>query len=93
MILVDIENEELETRNKKGGGTYQVQAAYIHTVDRAGRPERYPRQVSVFPPRDDHNGAVPYKVGSYTISDASIVVENGFIALGFVSLTPVKKPS
>ncbi|OZY85475.1 hypothetical protein CBP51_00020 [Cellvibrio mixtus] len=51
-IAIDIESANLETRNKKGGGTYQVQEAFAHTTDNHGNPRRYPERINIFPPKD-----------------------------------------
>lgn len=88
-LLVDIENEELETRQGKKGD-YQIQKAYVHTVDRNGSPERYPREVSIFPQKDPQGRAVPYKPGAYTVDPRSFRVNNGFLDLAFLQLVPAE---
>lgn len=90
-IAIDVESSELETRNKKGGGTYQVQACYVHTVDRNGKPNRYPEKAYLFPPRDSQGNGVPYKQGSYVLSPQSIRVSNGFMELAFPQLIPISE--
>lgn len=90
MIKIDIESEAIELRNKKAGGTYSIQRAYLHTTDYDGTPKRYPEEISIFPRKNDNGDVVPYKKGTYTISDSSFKVDNGFLALGFPSLSPVK---
>ena len=91
MITIDIETQDLETRKKRDGGTYQVQSAYVHLFDRNGQPERYPRQISVFPPKDPSGNSVPYKPGVYTLSSRCFQVKNGFLDFGFVQLEPAKR--
>lgn len=88
-IKIDIESEFLETRNKKGGGTYQVQEAFAHTTDNHGNPRRYPERISLFPQRDSSGQSIPYKMGHYILSPQSIKVDNGFLALGFPALIPL----
>jgi len=88
-IKIDIESEFLETRNKKGGGTYQVQEAFAHTTDNHGNPRRYPERISLFPQRDSAGQSIPYKMGHYILSPQSIKVDNGFLALGFPALIPI----
>lgn len=90
-IIIDVESTNVETRNKKNGGTYQVQEVFVHTVDRNGNPMRYPERAVMFPPRDNQGNGIPYKVGQYVLSDQSIRVNNGFIELGFPTLTPVSE--
>lgn len=90
-ILIDVESAHVETRNKKGGGTYQVQEVFVHTVDRNGNPMRYPERAFMFPPRDNQGNGIPYKVGKYILSPQSIRVNNGFIELGFPTLTPLSE--
>lgn len=90
-IKIDIESEFLETRNKKGGGTYQVQEAFAHTTDSHGNPRRYPERISLFPQRDSAGQSVPYKIGQYFLSPQSIKVVNGFLELGFPALSPISE--
>jgi len=90
MITIDIENQDLETRNKRDGGTYQVQKAYAHLLDRNGEPERYPREISIFPPKDGQGMSIPYKPGTYKPSPTCFQVKNGFLQFGFLSLVPNK---
>lgn len=90
-IAIDIESTSLETRNKKGGGTYQVQEAFAHTTDRHGNPMRYPERISLFPPRDNNGNAIAYPVGSYILAPQSIRVENGYLSLGFPQLIPMSQ--
>ena len=89
-IHIDIEEQTLETRNKKGGGTYQVQTGYAHVFNRNGEPERYPERFSFFPPRDNSGNPQPLKPGKYQLAPQSIKVENGFLALGFPVLVASK---
>lgn len=94
MLLIDIETSDLETLNKKdGSGTYHLQSAYVHLLGRDGQPERYPREVKVFPPRDPSGNAVGYRPGKYSLSPRSFRINNGRLELGFVNLDPVEKKS
>lgn len=90
MISIDIETSDIELRNKKSGGTYHVQTAYVHTVDRNGKPQRYPERCNIFPPRDNNGTPMPYQPGTYTLAPQTIRVVNGFLELGFPQLIPVK---
>ena len=90
MIKVDIESEELETLNKKAGGTFSLQTGYIHTIGANGLPNRYPEEIRIFPAKDNSGNVVPYKVGHYTIPLSVFKVDNGKIALGFITLDPIK---
>jgi hypothetical protein len=90
-IAIDIESEFLETRNKKGGGTYQIQEAFAHTTDKNGKPLRYPERISLFPQRDASGASIPYKVGQYILSPQSIKVDSGFLALAFPVLIPMSE--
>lgn len=89
-LLIDIEEARIETRTKKGGGSYYQQIAYVHLPNRDGSPSRYPKEISLFPPK---NGEVvePYPVGKYLIDPSSFRVNNGRLELGFLNLSPVKK--
>jgi hypothetical protein len=90
LIQIDIEEAQLETRNKRAGGTYQIQSAYAHLLDSNGNPERYPRKIHLFPPRDQQGNSVPYQPGKYTLSPSSFRVGNGaFLEIGFVNLVPL----
>ena len=93
MITIDIETSDLETLNKKAGGTYQLQSAYVHLLDRNGEPERYPREIKVFPPRDPSGNSVGYRPGKYTLSPRSFRINNGRLELAFVNLDPLVKKS
>lgn len=89
---IEVHEAKLEVRNKKAGGTYEVQNAYIHLTDRAGNPERYPTKFAFFPPRDPQNNPVPLSAGTYTIAPNSFRVgQGGFLELGFLDLVKVKK--
>ena len=88
-IIIDIESASLIVRNKKAGGTYQVQSAYIHLCNSDGSPKRYPTETTVFPPRNNAGEVVPYKVGKYTISPQSFKANDFGIELGFTSLIPL----
>lgn len=90
-IVIDVESTNIETRNKKGGGTYQVQEVFVHTVDRNGNPMRYPERAVMFPPRDNQGNSIPYKPGQYVLAPQSIRVNNGFIELGFPLLLPMSE--
>ena len=90
-FVIDVENEQLETRNKKAGGTYQVQQAFAHTTNRDGSPKRYPTEIFVFPPRDSQGNPIPYKKGKYTIAPQSFKA-NGFgLEIDFLNLVPLKQ--
>ena len=91
MLIIDIETSELQTLNKKAGGTYQLQLAYAHLVGRDGQPERYPREIKIFPSRAPSGNPVAYPPGQYRLSPRSFSVNNGRLELGFASLDPVKK--
>ena len=88
MIKIDIEDTNIEIRNKRGGGTYSVQAAYAHTHDRNGQPNRYPERFNIFPPRDEKGNAIPYQPGTYVIAPQSLRINNGFLELAFPQLIP-----
>lgn len=90
MINIDIETQDLETRNKRDGGTYEVQKAFAHLLDRNGQPERYPREIAVFPPKDGQGKSIAYKPGKYVPSPTCFQVKNGFLQFGFLSLILVK---
>ena len=90
-IAIDIESTNLETRNKKGGGTYQVQEGFAHTTDQHGNPRRYPERINIFPPRDSHGNSIPYKPGSYILAPQSLKVTNGFLELGCPQLLPMSE--
>lgn len=90
-IAIDIESAILETRNKKGGGTYQVQEAFAHTTDPYGNPRRYPERINLFPPKDAQGNVIPYAPGSYVLAPQSIKVNNGFLELGFPQLIPLQQ--
>lgn len=90
-IAIDIESTNLETRNKKGGGTYQVQEAFAHTTDNHGNPRRYPERINIFPPKDSQGNVMPYAPGSYILAPQSIKVSNGFLELGFPQLIPMSQ--
>ena len=91
MLIIDIETPDLLTLNKKAGGTYQLQSAYAHLVGRDGQPERYPREIKIFPSRDPAGNPVGYAPGQYRLSPRSFTVNNGRLELGFASLDPIKK--
>lgn len=89
IILIDIEDTQVQTNPKKGGGTYDTQYGYFHEVERDGTPKRVRREVRLFPPKIDGR-TVPYAKGQYTLGPRSIEVEsNGFMKLGFANLVPV----
>lgn len=90
-IEIEVHEETLEVRNKKSGqGTYSLQKAYAHLTDRSNNPDRYPREIMIFPPRDNQNNPAPYKKGSYTLAPSSFRVgNNGQLEIGFVNLLPV----
>ncbi|OZY83160.1 hypothetical protein CBP51_00125 [Cellvibrio mixtus] len=90
-IAIDIESANLETRNKKGGGTYQVQEAFAHTTDNHGNPRRYPERINIFPPKDAQGNVIAYPPGSYILAPQSIKVNNGFLELGFPQLIPMSQ--
>jgi hypothetical protein len=90
MIEITIESTDLETRNKKTGGSYTVQTAYAHTFDRTG-PKRYPEEIRIFPPKGPDGKPIPYPMGDYYLSPHCIRVDNGYLSLGFVELQPIKK--
>ncbi len=90
IVTVDIETTNLETRNKKGGGTYHLQQAFVHLSDRDGQPKRYPTEMFMFPPRDDSGNPIPYKTGTYQVCPSSFRVVNGFLELGFLNLVVSK---
>lgn len=90
MIDISIESTDLETRQKRDGGSYVVQTAYAHTSDRNG-PKRYPEEIRIFPKKDPQGKPIPYPMGDYQMADHCIRVQNGFLDLGFVELTPLKK--
>lgn len=91
MITVDIESTEMETRQKKGGGSYQVQTGFAHVFERNGQPARYPEKFVFFPPRDSMNQPMPLKPGQYTLAPECIRIERGFISLGFPVFTRIEK--
>lgn len=90
-IVVDIETKQLQTRKKKNGGTYEVQAAYVHLLDRNGNPERYPREIAVFPQRDASGNSIAYEPGQYVIDPRSFRDNNGYLELAFLILVPIQK--
>lgn len=91
-LIVDIEDTTIVTKNKRGKeGTYDQQKAFAHLVDRDGKPNRYPREISVFPPKKEGK-SVPYAKGQYRLSASSFTVdEYGGLKLGFINLEPVEK--
>lgn len=90
-ICIEVESTQIEQRNKKGGGVYEVQHAYFQEFNRDGSPKRYPREIVVFPKKDSQGKSIPYQKGSYTLAPHSLLVSgNGFLELGFVELIPVK---
>jgi len=89
MIVIDVESTEVQTRNKKAGGTYDLQYGYFHETERDGTPKRVRRELSIFPPKIDGK-TVPYPVGQYTLHPRSLEIdEGGFPKLGFLTLTPI----
>lgn len=91
-ILIEIEDENIITKNKKGkpGETYSIQEAYFHSVDRDGYPERYPTKINVFPRKDHQGNPIPYKKGQYKLAPQSFQVERGFLQMAFPALVPTK---
>ena len=87
---VSIESTDLETREKKAGGSYVVQTAYAHTFDRNG-PKRYPEEIRVFPKKDPQGKPLAYPMGDYKIAERCMRVNNGFLELGFIELEPLSK--
>lgn len=89
LIVIDIEDTQVITNPKKGGGTYDTQYGYFHEVERDGTPKRVRREVRLFPPKVDGK-TVPYSKGQYTLGPRSIEIEsNGFMKLGFANLVPL----
>ena len=89
IIIIDIEDETIQTNPKKGGGTYETQYGYLHEIERDGTPKRVRREVRLFPPKVEGR-AIPFKKGSYTLGARSVqAAANGFLELGFVSLVPL----
>ena len=90
-LQIEIETADLETRQKKGGeGSYQVQRAYVHTLNRDGSPKRYPEEIALFPPKDNSNNPIPYKPGKYVLDPRSFRVQGGFLDMSFPQLVAVK---
>lgn len=90
-IQIDIEDTNLIQRNKKdNSGFYYQQKAYAHIVDRDCVPSRYPKEITIFPPKDDSGNSIPYPLGEYSVSPNSFRVDNyGNLDLGFLVLRPL----
>ena len=92
MLQIDIESNEVIERHKRdGSGIYHQQEAYVHTVDRDGRPNRYPEPIYLYVPKDERGNPQPRQPGKYTISPTSLVVRNRQLELGYLNLEPLKK--
>jgi hypothetical protein len=89
MLRIDIESDKVIERNKKSGGHYYQQEAYVHIVGRDG-PERYPQKIYLYVPVEGGNPA-PKKPGKYSLAPSSLRVSNGQLELGFVNLQPLQQ--
>jgi hypothetical protein len=90
MIKIDVESDQLISRNKKdGSGVYYQQEAFAHTSDQYGNPKRYPEQIFIFPQRDAAGSVVAYKPGTYKLAQQSLRVVRNQIELGFPVLVPI----
>jgi len=92
MNMPKVEIASTETYQRQGQkGPYWKQAAYLHTLDRDGKPNRYPERCLIMLPKDTQGQPVPYKVGVYSLAPNSIRIgKYSDIEIGFVNLVPVQ---
>ena len=88
---VTIETTDLIQKQGKNGAYYQ-QLAFVHIPNPDGSPQRYPRQIKIFAPRDNQNKPVAYPVGEYVMQETSFTVDNyENLVLGFLNLKKKSK--
>lgn len=89
---IDIEEVKTETKTKKDkSGTYQLQEAWAHCLERDGSPSRHPVRMNVFVPTDGNNTPQPYKPGHYVLDPRSFRINQyGSLEIGFLQLMPKK---
>ena len=92
-MLITIEETTLVPKMGKNG-QYYLQSAYAHLVNRDGTPQRYPREIQIFPARDEKGNSIAYPKGDYELLDSSFAVVNEFgkesLKLDFINLKKIK---
>lgn len=90
MIRIEVKTTEVTTRNgnRQDGSAWQIRAqeAYAHTLDPVnGKPRAYPERISL----QLDNNQLPFPVGIYELSPASIYVGDfGRLMMGRPQLVP-----
>lgn len=96
--MIQISVKSTDVRNQRGnakasGKPYNLnfQTVYVHTFDRAGKPNPYPEKVEIILETAEDGAALYHPVGEYTLAPNSLYVSrNGDLAIQprLVRITP-----
>ena len=70
-MQITIESTELTQKISQKNNPYYLQQAFVHLVDDEGKPQRYPREIKIFPQRDNSGKSIAYAKGDYLLADTS----------------------
>lgn len=86
----DVRN--MQGTSKESGRPYDLhfQTVWVHTTDRAGNTNPYPEKVEIMLEKSASGAVVPYAVGEYIASPASLAVDRGRLTFKPI-LVPMKK--
>jgi hypothetical protein len=95
MIRITVAQEDARTirYTRKDGkpGTFHVQMAYAHTVDKKGNPPAFPEKIELPLDSDEQGNPLTYAAGEYALHPSSVYVDrNGRLAIG-ARLAPLPK--
>lgn len=89
MIKVSVTSTEVRTQSgnaKATGKPYSLsfQTVWMHTFDRAGKPNPYPEKVEIILDKNEQGAALFWPAGDYTLAPESIYVNRN----GDLSISP-----
>ncbi len=91
MIAINIESEDIQTRQGRKGAYYK-QTAWAYLTDREGVTDPHPAKIQFMVSKDPNGNPVAQKKGRYTIHSSSFrVSQYGDLEIGFLNLQPVQQ--
>jgi len=94
MLKVTIVSDALRSQkyiSKRDGkpGELYFQTAYLHTVDKAGKPAPFPEKVEFIAERDEQSQQpLAWKPGEYTLHPSAIYIDRDGRLAASMRLTP-----
>lgn len=86
----DVRNMQGVSKDTQRPYDLHFQTVWVHTTDRSGNINPYPEKIEIMLEKSPSGAVVPYSVGEYIASPASLAVDRGRLVFKPV-LVPAKK--